>query len=695
MITFAKALRICAGAFIAICAVPAFAQDSWSATYSLYGTSGIIDLPSAIAPADAELAATVATFGKTQRTTLSFQVLPRITGSFRYSQIDTYDRSFDIQYQITGEGRFRPAFAIGLRDFLGTGLYSSEYIVGTKRIHPNVRVTGGLGWGRLGSADGFTNPLGILDDRFETRPGIQVETGGTILANQFFRGDAAFFGGVEWRLNDAWTVMSEYSTDAYNRETRLIGFERRSPWNFGAEWRPNPTYQLNAHYMYGSEIGVSGTIVIDPKTTRYPSGLETAPAPVIVRSRETPSSWSTFQAQEAGINRLGAYLAIDGFRLLSAEVSGDTIRLRYENKTYRAEAQGVGRVARLLTHIAPANVSTFILEPSRLGIALSSVTLQRADIEQLENTPNAAALSYDRATFGDGSDPAPAINWDDKTPAFVWGIVPYSELSLFGGDMVAHADVGLEASFKYEFQSNVVLAGAYRQRVLGNRDDIGFISPSTLPPVRREALYYGAENGGGIEDLTLSLYGHPTTNFYSRMSIGYLERMFGGVSGEVLWKPVDSRVGLGAEVNYVAQRDFDLGFGFQDYNVVTGHLSGYYDLDNGFQAQVDVGRYLAGDWGATISLDREFENGWKVGAYFTMTDVSFEEFGEGSFDKGVHVEIPTDWLFGTPSRRTLASTLSSLSRDGGARLQIDGRLYDVVEDAHQRQMVGSWGRFWR
>ena len=32
-------------------------------------------------------------------------------------------------------------------------------------------------------------------------------------------------------------------------------------------------------------------------------------------------------------------------------------------------------------------------------------------------------------------------------------------------------------------------------------------------------------------------------------SAGYLERMFAGVGGEVLWKPVDQNWGLGADLN--------------------------------------------------------------------------------------------------------------------------------------------------
>jgi hypothetical protein len=388
-------------------------------------------------------------------------------------------------------------------------------------------------------------------------------------------------------------------------------------------------------------------------------------------------------------------MATDGFRLLSAEVTGNTMRVRYENTTYRAEAQGVGRVARMLTQIAPGNVDTFVLEPSQRGIALSAITLSRDDLESLENAPDAAALSYDRAVFGDAAGAAPAIGWDDPTPAFLWGISPYLEVSLFDGDKPARGDLGVEATFQYEIQPNLVLSGAYRHRLLGNRDEIGSISPSTLPPVRREALMYGAESGGGIENLTLSWYGRPAPDLYSRVSVGYLERMFGGISAELLWKPVDSPLALGAELNYAVQRDFDLGFGFQDYDVVTGHVSAYYDFDNGFQAQVDVGRYLAGDLGATFRLDREFDNGWKVGAYFTLTDVPFDDFGEGSFDKGIIFEIPTDWVLGRPTRDTTATRLSSLERDGGAQLRVDGRLYEIVKDGHQGTMGDQWGRYWR
>jgi hypothetical protein len=39
--------------------------------------------------------------------------------------------------------------------------------------------------------------------------------------------------------------------------------------------------------------------------------------------------------------------------------------------------------------------------------------------------------------------------------------------------------------------------------------------------------------------------------------------------------------------------------------------------------------------------------------------------------------------------------LSSLTRDGGARLDVDGRLYDAIRSGDISDFGDSWGRFWR
>lgn len=97
----------------------------------------------------------------------------------------------------------------------------------------------------------------------------------------------------------------------------------------------------------------------------------------------------------------------------------------------------------------------------------------------------------------------------------------------------------------------------------------------------------------------------------------------------------------------------------------------------------------------TLTLDREFANGWKVGAFATLTDMPFETFGEGSFDKGIRIQIPFAWLTGGATRKSYGTTLRPLLRDGGARLEVEGRLYTTVRDYHASRLDDQWGRFWQ
>ena len=52
-----------------------------------------------------------------------------------------------------------------------------------------------------------------------------------------------------------------------------------------------------------------------------------------------------------------------------------------------------------------------------------------------------------------------------------------------------------------------------------------------------------------------------------------------GFHPNCLWQPADSPLGLGMEANYVKKRDYDQRLGFQDYDIVTGHASAYYNFN--------------------------------------------------------------------------------------------------------------------
>lgn len=707
----APILRIGSSALALLLASPALAQDR-AVTYTLYGTPGLLEMPSAISADDGEIAGTVGYFGGHLRNSFTFQVTPRLSGTFRYSGIreyfasdgdDLWDRSFDLRYRFNDEGPVMPAVAIGLQDFMGTGIFSGEYVVATKTIGDAVRVTAGLGWGRLGSYNGFTNPLGAIDDRFETRPvsfRAGVDEGGTPGIESWFRGDAAAFAGIEWAPNERWIVKAEYSSDdAYRDSAGEPLFERRSPLNFGVTWRPVNGVQLGLGYLYGSQLSFTGTFTVNPNERLFWAGLDPAPQPVAVRADavRAAQSWDRAALPEAQVReRLAAALRTEGVELAGLELTDRSARVRYTNTRYRSEAQAMGRVLRILTQELPPSVETVTVEPMQRGIPLSSATFARSDLEALENEVGGTAAALQRADLADAGPQAGLVAVPSPRDRLSWGLRPVVGLSLFNPDRPAALTFGAELSAAYRILPNLILSGAIRQRLLGDLGDEVERQPiGGVPVVRRNAFLYGREGNPTISRLTLDWYGRPGRDLYSRVSLGYLEGMYGGLSTELLWKPVESRLGVGVEVNYAVQRDYDQLLGFRDYDVVTGHVSAYYDFGNGFHGQVDAGRYLAGDWGATFGLDREFENGWSVGGYFTLTDIPFEDFGEGSFDKGIRISIPIDFVLGRPTRREVGTTLQSLNRDGGSRLRVEGRLYDVVRDAHRGDLEDSWGRFWR
>ena len=135
----------------------------------------------------------------------------------------------------------------------------------------------------------------------------------------------------------------------------------------------------------------------------------------------------------------------------------------------------------------------------------------------------------------------------------------------------------------------------------------------------------------------------------------------------------------GIDVNKVRQRDFDQRFNFLDYQVTTGHVTGYWQTGwKDVLAKVSYGQYLAGDRGYTVDVSKAFSNGVKMGAYFTRTNVSAEQFGEGSFDKGIYVSIPFDAFFTKFSNDTATILWNPLIRDGGAKLNRMYPLYNVT-----------------
>ena len=90
-----------------------------------------------------------------------------------------------------------------------------------------------------------------------------------------------------------------------------------------------------------------------------------------------------------------------------------------------------------------------------------------------------------------------------------------------------------------------------------------------------------------------------------------------------------------------------------------------------FDLEVSYGEYLAGDEGFTFEISRSFVNGVEFGVFASFTDVSSEQFGEGSFDKGIFFKIS---IFGD----LINYSWRPLTKDPAAKLIRKNKLHDLL-----------------
>lgn len=691
---------------------PTAVSGSWAEpTLSFYGDAGMIDMPGAFAMNDGDLSMTLQNFGATSRVALHFQITPRLSGAARYSILqdgftlpgrEYYDRSFDLRYQLAEEGPRMPAIAVGLRDFGGTGIYSSEYIAFGKTFG-RLRASGGIGWGRLGSRNGFDNPLGTFSDKLKTRGGVSglSETGQVDFGN-WFRGDAAFFGGLQYQVHDRLVLTAEYSSDSYSEELARDNSSKTydSPFNFGATYRMANGVDLSAAWLYGTDLGVMVNYTFNPQNPPGPDQGREGAGPQVVPRSAAPLGWEDLATSTNGValspeGAARAQLAAQGIDMLSYARHGNGVQLHIRNQRYAAEAQAIGRAARALTAVLPRGVETMTLVSVRNGVSTVAVTLDRADLEALENDLEGSWKSYARASIKDGAA-YPLRGNPARTgyPRLSYALSPYWGPTRSNPDSPL-AQGGLRFGASYEPTPGLVLSTELRQKLIDTGTGPTPTGNGAPGLVRRDAGLYDERDDLELRQLQLDYFVRPAQAFYGRFTVGMLEQMYGGISGEVLWQPVFGSLALGAEVNYVHKRSLDDAFGLEAQDAVTAFASAYYDFGGGYRGQLDVGRYLAGDIGGTVTFTREFANGFTLGAFVTLTDMSKEEFGEGSFDKGIMFSIPATWFLGTPSRREASMTLRPLRGEGGARVGVSTRLYEMIHDSQGNALAADWGRFWR
>ena len=657
-----------------------------------WGSVGLLQSPTARMAPEGRLTSSINSVSPYTRLNVFAQPFPWLEAGFRYTSIanrlydplgiissgtqSDKDKSVDLKFQLREESALWPALSIGVRDVSGTGLFSGEYIVGSKRTG-SFDWSLGLGWGYSGARGNIRSPLGFLGRKTAVRLNDVADTGGNFSFGNYFSGPAGIFGGVQYQTPWENLILKlEYDGNDYQHEPQANNQVVKSPWNIGAVYRLGSGADLSFAIERGNRLMLSLAISTQIDRLGFPKLADPPRVPVSPARPAREPDWSVTARD------LGTQTQWDVRRV---ERRDSDIAVQFEASRAGYWQDRIDRAASVLHRDAPADVRTFTLQHEQRGLPMTEQRIDRATwvqkrFEALPPSEQRDAVIVQAPGGGarpDVNAPEPKVLVTrDKPPLEVKPGMDYQQI-LGGPDGFLLYQISATGEAKFRFTEQTWLQGALHLGLINNYDKFQYTAPSNVPRVRTNVREYVTSNPLQMRNLQATHMGKLSENQYYAVYGGYLEMMYAGVGAEWLWRPHASSVALGMDANLVQQRDFRQDFGLRDYKVATGHATLYWDTGwNGVRTILSAGRYLAKDIGATVQLERTFANGVTVGGFFTRTNMSSADFGEGSFDKGLYLRIPLDALLLRSSGTTVSAFYHPLFRDGGAKLNRGMSLFD-------------------
>ena len=646
-----------------------FAINGVSLSASDFGVMGLIDIPTARMSEDGTLSATAAIQSLTNSYAVTYQATPWLEGTFRYTGFTqapslSYDRNYEVKVRLWEEQDYLPQVAVGIRDLVGTGLWQSEYVVASKAAG-DFDFTLGMGWGRLAGKGDINNPLIKLSDRFAARE-TDFGRGGELSSGAFFGGKkVGFFGGAAYQFDSLpLSLMLEYNPDQYERAFGRGVPRPKSPWSAAVKWQALPDVSLSLSRQHEQEWGIELSAALDTKslpprraTPRFTSSLDLSDEELpSVLSRRDWYDMLLFDTERSGLLLLEA----------SIDDASHTATLVIGNSDYALWADAVAKMSVLADLHIPSSVNTFRFVIEEEGHRMQSIQMRRPSLAYGQNKQ----LMERQISILPGRHltvPQRKTDFDQKKLFFDVNLA--TRLQLFDPDDPARYQLYAKIQAAVVLPESWVLRSVYGVDITNNFDESGRASDSILPHVRSDIVRYLTEGATGLDALYMEKRGSASKALHYHVFGGVLEEMYSGVGGELLYQPFQSRLAYGFSANWVRQRGYEKTFKHLDYQTTTAFASVYWASPfYNFDVAVHAGRYLAKDLGATLEVRRSFNNGWMVGLWATITDVPFEDFGEGSFDKGMYFKIPFDALLGRNTRGSYSTRVRPIQRDGGQRL---------------------------
>ena len=617
--------------------------------YNNYGIVGLIHTPTARTYDEGVHGITLYDGTPNQTVTLSANPFDWMEASFFYTNVDGRpycyevfdvvcqqdfkDKGFNVKVRLKEQDKL-PAIAIGLQDFAGTGIYSSEYIVGSYGIN-RTDFHFGLGFGLLNGSDlSFKNPLSYISDGFNDRPGETQGLGGSFQPSRYFSGETVSpFFGVSHALRDKLILKLEYDSSV---RPGLVPFRiPKEDFSFGVDYLITDNFSIGVSYERGDYASFKFVYKNDPVMTYQKS--EYARGDLRRGDNKYTQLINNLEENGIGVKKLSENANSIGLQLTQVIHPN----LRVVEEIINQSARDAGITKEIKKDIEIANLLA---------------------VSELDDAYNRTAQTiYERKTGR-----KVVTNTRLQFRPFI-----ASREEFFKGALLVENNTEFIIRQNFFFNTNL------KYSLADNFDDLYIPPVDTFPAQVRSDVkeYLNKMQDGGVLIGRAQFDYHltPVLNHHIMASAGIFEDMFSGVGMEYLYFKPDTNYAFGVDVFKVRKRDYSWRFGHLDYENTLATANFYYRNYGTlpFDMRVSAGEYLAGDVGYTIEFSRSFYNGVQFGAFASFTDVTTEQFGEGSFDKGIFFNIP---IYGN----LINYTWRPLTKDPAATLNRRNTLYGLL-----------------
>lgn len=593
----------------------------------------------------------------------------------------------DMKLRLLEEGPYHPEIAVGWLGAIGHKRMAGEYLVASKRIE-NWDISGGLGWGRYGSAHHIGNPMGIFGNHFkkDRRLDGEIPNGPE---DWFTDDEVGVFAGVEYTTPwvDGLSFSAEWGADRYLAEKAAFDFDAPAPWAVGVHYSPKPWVNISTALVGGEKIMAS--LTFQNVLSKWPGKL----------FKKDKQAHEPLRPYRTGITEPDAMeqAAERGNLVLHGTAASPTrAQTVLDVPEHISTPRAIGLALPYISNHAGETVEGIEVRPVYMGLSGPLIRINRRDVTQaLGHQAGSPQEIWRNAEFNPENTDELSITGRSRTSYdHNLRMILDQQISLSEEDhgVLRRTSALLEGKTSTSFG----VLGGMGLRVnlthnLGHLDNYRLPSPL---PVRSNVADF-ADTRFSVDRAWLGYATSINPDLHVAAAAGYLEEMYSGIGADILYRPFGNTWAVGAEGWLALKRDphTRMNMGLNGDRVFTGHVKAYYEFpETDMTAEARFGRYLNEDIGGTLALNQRFDDGINVRGFVTATNKQdFDVFGgTTNLYAGLEFSVPIGNVPVIPQNSLIRARIAPFGRDSGQAIESPIDLYTMSEPISYRHFAGRW-----